>query len=42
MWYIFKVNMVHKKLIVNKSFSSFNCDPTHLNDEKIHAFIYRF
>jgi hypothetical protein len=28
MWYIFEVNMVHKNLIVNKSFGSFNCDLT--------------
>jgi len=29
MWYIFKVDIIHKKLIVNKSFGSFNCDFTH-------------
>jgi hypothetical protein len=26
MWYIFKMNKVHKKLIINKSLGSFNCD----------------
>jgi hypothetical protein len=25
MWYIFKVNMVHKKLIIDKSFGFINC-----------------
>jgi hypothetical protein len=28
MWYIFKVDMVQKKLIINKSFGSFDCDLT--------------
>jgi len=28
MWYIFKVGSIHKKLIINKSFGSFDCDPT--------------
>ncbi len=31
MWYMFKVGRVHKNLIVNKYFGSFNCDPTHVN-----------
>jgi hypothetical protein len=30
MWYIFKVNKVHKKLIVNKSIGSFNFDFTYV------------
>ncbi len=31
MWYILKIGRVHKNLIVNKSFGSFNCDPTHVS-----------
>jgi len=27
-WYIFKIGKVHKKLIINKSFGSFNCNLT--------------
>jgi hypothetical protein len=30
MWYIVKVDMVHKKLTINKSFGSFNCDLTQM------------
>jgi hypothetical protein len=32
MWYIFKVDKVHKKLTVNKSLGSFNCDLTQEDD----------